>query len=96
MEFVAKKVVFGSTWLIKNAIFALKSKSLPLSLFHYCADVPLKMLWDPFAISACEPLRHGQKGKWHFDVRESSVAEQLCISPPEIPVEGRIQDGVKG
>lgn len=96
MEFVVNKVVFSSAWLIKNAIFALKSKSLPLRSFYYCADVPLKMLWDPFAISACEPLRYGQKGKWHFDVRESSVAEQLCISPPEIPVEGRIQDGVKG
>lgn len=95
MAFVLNKVVFGVAWLFRNAIFALKSKSLPLC-FHNCADVPLQMLLHPFAIGAREPFRQGQTCKRHFYVRESSVAEQLCISPLEIPVEGRIQDGVEG
>lgn len=93
---VFSNVVFISAWLIGNNIFVLESKRLPLSCFQICADMPLQRGWNSFSISACELLRHRQTCKRNLSVQESSVADQLCISPPEIPVEGRVEDRVKG
>lgn len=96
IAFVVNKVVFILAWLVRNNIFALKTKSLLLSGFYNCADMPLKRLCNSFVISTCELLRHRHTREGHFPVWESSVAEQLCVSPSEVPVKGGIQDGVKG
>lgn len=56
----------------------------------------LRLLGNPLSISKGQSFVHSCTSKLQFSARRSSAAKQLSVGPAEIPVEGWIQDGVKG
>lgn len=55
----------------------------------------LSLSGNTLTVSKGQSFMHGHTSELQFSVRRSSAAKQLCVGPAEIPVEGRVQDGVE-